>query len=1068
MTEPTHPHAPSLDPVEVTSDDLIEDAGEDDSIPDFMKAAGQGIAAPRSVPDRLRGSAPTQTFSGAPPTPWAGALLRNDERLGVESQFRIVRPIGSGGMAEVYEGRDTRSGRLVAIKIVSQPTAPRLLELFQAEIVKLGRLEHEHIVRLYDSGTWCGHPFMVMQRLFGEPLSERLREGRGLPLEEAVILARQMVSGIGFAHDKGVIHRDLKPANVFLVDGVRAVILDFGLGVLDPDRLSVLEGDSHGAQVRRSLSDNPLYAGTPLYMAPEQHRGEAQDERADLWALGVIFFEMLTGRPAFARARHIPALTEPLSLPDALLSSLSDTLHEPLTEIIHNTISPRPNDRFDTASDLDEALVRLQDALVALRQRANVPDGEPYRYLEAFQEADRGWFFGRGEETRHLARRLKGRSLVVVLGPSGAGKSSLVRAGLIPALHDRDEAWSVILMTPGDHPFRALRERLRALGMAISDESAGPDSWATSPGAIGELLRAHARQTGRRVLWCVDQFEALFTRGDLDPIRASFIQALVDAGDDPDGPLRVVLTLRSDFQHLLDPLPELTRTLDRFNLDSPGSEALKAALVEPARLCCFEFEAGLVESMIKQVQGEPTPLPLLQFAASKLWERRDEATRTLTRAALSRLGGVEGMMAAHAEELWGGLLDPRDRQLCREILCRLVNADNKTRNEQPRDTLIDGLDDQPRAERTLQQLIDGRILTASHAHIQIAHESLLTRWDRLHSWLTETQAQRQFRERLANATGHWRQRERSSDVLWRGQELEEALALRKTTQDRLSPDEDRFLQESVVARERERKRSRRLQTTLVGLSLLMVAAALLAGYFAWQSGLNEEKALDFAETSKRNEQQAREAEAIAKDKQIEAKVRELAAHSVSYQTSDPKLSLMLAREAVQRRPIPAAVQSLFDVFEYARELATLTGHRFSVQRAAFSPDGKSIITASDDGTAKLWDLEGKLLATITGHQGEVWSAGFSPDGKSILTASRDKTAKLWDLKGKLLATLTGHQGEVRSAAFSPDGKSIITASDDWTARLWVTPEPALLLARAAQRATRDFTPEERLRFGLDD
>ncbi|MGI2909190.1 AAA-like domain-containing protein, partial [Tolypothrix sp. VBCCA 56010] len=117
-------------------------------------------------------------------------------------------------------------------------------------------------------------------------------------------------------------------------------------------------------------------------------------------------------------------------------------------------------------------------------------------------------------------------------------------------------------------------------------------------------------------------------------------------------------------------------------------------------------------------------------------------------------------------------------------------------------------------------------------------------------------------------------------------------------------------------------------------------------------------------------------------------------------------------------------------------IATLTGHQSYVNSASFSPDGKRIVTASYDNTAKVWDLNGKLIATLTGHQSVVKSASFSPDGKRILTASLDKTAKVWDLNGKLIATLTGHQSYVNSASFSPDGKRILTASDDKTAKVW--------------------------------
>uniref|UniRef100_UPI0019139542 AAA-like domain-containing protein n=1 Tax=Hassallia byssoidea TaxID=482630 RepID=UPI0019139542 len=138
-----------------------------------------------------------------------------------------------------------------------------------------------------------------------------------------------------------------------------------------------------------------------------------------------------------------------------------------------------------------------------------------------------------------------------------------------------------------------------------------------------------------------------------------------------------------------------------------------------------------------------------------------------------------------------------------------------------------------------------------------------------------------------------------------------------------------------------------------------------------------------------------------------------------------------------KRIVTASGDNTAKVWDISGKLiATLTGHQDTVNSASFSPDGKRIVTASGDNTAKVWDLNGKLIATLTGHQGVVISASFSPDGKRIITASGDNTAKVWDLNGKLIATLTGHQAEVNSASFSPDGKRIVTASGDNTAKVW--------------------------------
>ncbi len=151
-------------------------------------------------------------------------------------------------------------------------------------------------------------------------------------------------------------------------------------------------------------------------------------------------------------------------------------------------------------------------------------------------------------------------------------------------------------------------------------------------------------------------------------------------------------------------------------------------------------------------------------------------------------------------------------------------------------------------------------------------------------------------------------------------------------------------------------------------------------------------------------------------------------------------------------------------------LAVLSGHVGPVLSAAFSPDGKRVVTASYDQTARLWDAStGKSLAVLSGHQGLVWSAAFSPDGKRVVTASDDKTARLWDVASRRpLAELKGHERRVVSAAFSPDGKLVVTASHDKTARLWVVlPEGQALIDYAKSIVPRQLTSAQRKQFFLE-
>ena len=211
--------------------------------------------------------------------------------------YEIVSPIGAGGMGEVYQAKDTRLGRIVAIKVLPAGVAadPAVRERFDREARIISSLNHRHICALYDVGRQDGIDFLVMEYLDGETLGDRI--GRGpIPLAETLAIARQISDALEAAHDKGIIHRDLKPANIRITSDGTVKVLDFGLAKAGEVPTGV--GDRSSALTVMSTTPG-LVVGTAAYMSPEQANGRDADRGSDVWAVGCVLYEMLTGRRAF-------------------------------------------------------------------------------------------------------------------------------------------------------------------------------------------------------------------------------------------------------------------------------------------------------------------------------------------------------------------------------------------------------------------------------------------------------------------------------------------------------------------------------------------------------------------------------------------------------------------------------------------------------------------------------------------------------------------------------------------------------------------------------------------------
>jgi len=805
-------------------------------------------------------------------------------------QYELIRELGKGGMGQVFLARDNKLGRRVAIKFLAAKSR-KLTDRFLVEARATARCSHENIVVIHEVDEYLGIPYMVLEYVEGPTLATLMRDKR-LPVGRAVELIAPVVRALAAAHAANIIHRDLKPDNVVVTAAGTVKVLDFGIA-------SVATGE--GAAPPQS------FAGTLPYMSPEQLGTEEVDARSDLWAVGIILYEMLAGKhplepvtqgklfAAAASAEPMPSLADDASgLPDRLVA------------IVERCLQKTKAQRYATAGEL---LAELEPLLP--NRRALTGDDSPYPGLTAFQEADANRFFGRSQDVASLVARLRERPLVGVVGPSGVGKSSLLRAGVVPALKGAGESWEVMIVRPGRYPLTALASVLEGLrDSRDSDPVVDADPAAklrAEPGVFGARLRARARRRRSQILLFVDQLEELYTLVPDPAERAAFTACLTAAGDDAAGAVRVVVSMRSD---LLDRAAEDRRFVEELTrglvfLQPPSAAALEQALTQPLEMLGYSFEDGIVEAMVEALEQTPGALPLLQFSAAKLWEQRDRQRRVLTREAYVAMGGVAGALATHADEVIAKL-SSADQKTVRAIFQRLVTPE-RTR------AIVDTAelrDISPDVPRLVADLVEARLLvvqTRAAGAVELVHESLITSWPTLRRWLDENQDDAAYVAQLRAAAKQWDGKARAPGLLWRGEALDEARLWRSRYHGELAPREKDFLDAAIALATRATQIRR-----AAALATIAVLLAVIAGgsYALVQIDKHKQAAQREAVAAQKAQHDAEEQRALAEQKQKDAQealAAEHAAQAAAKLASEQKTAAETDKERAQRE---AATQQI--------------------------------------------------------------------------------------------------------------------------------------------------------------
>ena len=269
-----------------------------------------------------------------------------------DGRYTVGQMIGTGGMADVYLGLDTRLNRQVAIKVLRRDLAkdPAFVARFRKEALAAGGLNHPGIVAVYDSGEENNSPYIVMELVSGQTLRQKLQAGQ-LPLSTSLEIIKGILQALDYSHNKGIIHRDIKPSNIMITDSGDIKVMDFGIARATDD-------------IGATLTNTWNVVGTAQYLSPEQATGEMADGRSDLYSLGCLMYELLTGRPPFTGDTPVSVAYQHVSSPLTPASQINPALDTNLDQMLEVVLAKDPNNRY-------------QDAIAMLEDLEHVIKGEP-------------------------------------------------------------------------------------------------------------------------------------------------------------------------------------------------------------------------------------------------------------------------------------------------------------------------------------------------------------------------------------------------------------------------------------------------------------------------------------------------------------------------------------------------------------------------------------------------------------------------------------------------------------------------------------------------------------------
>jgi WD40 repeat protein/tRNA A-37 threonylcarbamoyl transferase component Bud32 len=974
--ESTHISEVSPELAALNDDSLWEDRPACDNlapspaaIPSVEDASGRdGEAASRPSAPSL---GPSRTAWGGPPKQDPPAC----DLVALVPGYEILGELGRGGMGVVYKARQVSVNRVVALKMIlaGARAAAEDQQRFVAEAEAVAALQHPHIVQLFESGRHEGHCYFTLEFVAGGSLWGRL-QGKPLPPNEAARLVEPLAEAMHAAHGKGIIHRDLKPANVLLTEDGTPKITDFGL--------------AKKVDVGSGVTTTGTILGSPSYMAPEQASGKKQvGPASDIYSLGAILYECLTGRPPFRAATVMDTLLQVVNEEPAAVRSLQPGVPRDLETICHKCLQKDPAKRYATARDLAEDLGRFRK-------------GEPVR-ARPLSPAERAvkWV------KRHpsLAAML---GVVVVVAAAGL-------AGILfaygEALRQRDNALKAEALA-----LAQTEENRRAL--ANSRVMLADAAWREGHGGLAQDRLDEVPDDLRRWEWhYLKRATAggLFTfhghTGQVNSVCYSPDGSRLATGSG-DGTAKV-WDARTGQQLLTLKGHTLPVTSVCFSPD--GSRLATGSHDSTAKV--WDARTGLELFPLK---GHALPVTGVSFSP----DGHSLATSSYDNSAIvwdAETGRERFTLKGHTNIVSGVCFSPDGQRLATaswDETVKVWDVSMSTKGQQAGGQQLLDLRGHTGGVYTVCFSPDGRSLATGSddktAKVWDARTGQLLLTLRGHTGRVWGLGFSPDGQRLA--TGSQDQTAR----VWDARSGQQLLDLKGHTgfvsSVAFSPDG-----QTLATGSRD------------GTAKVWDTWAAGDGLdFKGHSG--HVTSVAFSPDGHSLATASEDGTAKVWDVRTGLELFALKGHTgavtgVCFSPDGRRLATSSADQTAK----------VWDTRTGTAQL-DLKGHTDVVTSVCFSPDGQRLATASQDNTAKVWDARtGAALLTLKGHTGSVTGVCFSPDGQRLATASADKAVKVWDAgTGGELLTLKGHTAQVTSVCFSPDGSSLLTGSEDRTAKVW--------------------------------